>query len=250
MGEFLDQIMSGGPDEVPLADVYRYVPGLADDLADGADPVHATEQLAALRPRAIPAPHTRYGHLLFGVSLFAPQRERERAVRAVADVVGGAHGAPTLGNSLGDVPASDIARALVSCGFVRTADLWLAAVRQQRGQEAARVSDAMVWEIPAECLRDERAEVCIAIVTRSSWGRKVRELRAVDFSSFGERVTQCAHYSHSIPGVPTDVYSFERMYCGRFAYEGLTEAGATKLAAVLTAHCGPPRAARIVGIDE
>jgi hypothetical protein len=239
MGEFMEQMLGGGR---PLVDIEiitgDMIPGLGSDLVAGADPVATDAALSRCQPRMIPAPHREYGHLIFGVATHSPRLlEREDAIRSLANIVGDAHRAPAFGSSLGDVPVAHVAAVLVAGGFRRTAAAWVDAVRAGRAAYRGRHANTLVWDVPGE--HEVKA------VALKSDGHYC----AVDFSASGERVVGL--YGLNLPEVPSYRPGFERRY-GSASWSGLhaTRAGAERLRAALTAHCGAPRELRILGLDE
>jgi len=246
MGEFLDQMLSGGPSLVALAQVLLCIPGLQEDLESGGDPGAAVEALAGLIERPLPSPHRAYGHLLFGVASMrahaAAPRNNENDLRTVATVVGAVHGAPAFGSSMGDVPVSSIVEALTSAGFARTVDRWLAAYSDRLAAEQLRTQGARVWEIP-DALFDSDApwhrDACVGIHD----GGYV----AVDLAAYGERLCSplVGVFWVNIPGVPRG-YAFDR----EFRRGGkLTIEGEARLSAILTTYCGAPRELRMFGLQ-
>lgn len=241
MGEFLDQLLGSGPPLVSIMEILGMIPGLREDLAV-ADPVAAAAALAGCRARDIPRPHRQYGHLLFGVAIYHVPTDREGAIRTIANVVGSAHGAPAFGSALGDVPVLDVAAVLAGHGFARTADAWVAASRVIRACEMERVVNAMVWDVPERFMGSD-VQKCVGLHDCKYVG--------VDFAEYGERVSTCMPLALDIPGVPTYVSDFERAF-GRGLGWGYCASpqGAQRLAEILTAQCGAPRAPRILGLAE
>ena len=238
MGEFMKQMLGEGPPLVDLTDVVGgMIPGLGPDLEAGADPVAACVALARCRPRTIQAPHREYGHLLFGVAIYSPCTKRDDAIRSIADIVGGAHGAPAFGSRLGDVSVSEVAAVFGAHGFTRTAAAWVEAERAHRARLRAEATDVLVWDVPGDHT--------VRAVAVTSDGRYMQ----VDFAVYGERLVGC--YNLDLPGVSTYVTAFERAF-GRGSWEShhASPEGAVRLRAALTAHCGAPRSLRILEIDE
>lgn len=231
MGEFVEQVMGGGPSLVPMAEVHQLIPGLAEDLGRGADARAAMEAILRIAPREVPPPHAGYGHLVLRAASARVPAKAEDCVRAVAAVVGDAHGAPVLGSSCGDLPRGEVAAALRSHGFATTAAAWLEAVRRELDELATAWAGALVWET-GDPSRDAAVALC--------GGRYV----SVDWAVCGERVTRCRPTAE-VRGVPWYVSAFNARY-GHSYGRPIPAPGLALLRRDLEKALGEPRGIRLL----